>query len=96
MNKEELKTFEGLYVTLRTDSSFIKGKLTRVDDDTVHLNEAQIAYKPAFHEVFTQPVQVFDWIIVNPYKIYDCYLTFDQVSKNYTIASGSPVHVHAI
>lgn len=84
MEKEKLKIFEGLYVTLKTESCFIKGKLNRVDDDTVHLISAQVVYKPAFHEVFTQPVQVFDWIIVNPYKVYDCWDTFDQVGNKYT------------
>lgn len=88
MEKEKLKTFEGLYVTLKTDSCFIKGKLTRVDDDTVHLNQAQVVYKPSFHETFTQPVQSFEWLLVNPYKIWDCYLTYEQVSNNYTISAA--------
>lgn len=88
MEREKLKGFQGLYVTLKTDSSFIKGKLTHVDDDSLIVTDAELIKRPSFSDTYSDTLSKATWLIVNPYKVWDCCLTYEQLSNNYTISAA--------
>lgn len=87
MDKEKLKRLHGLHVTVKTDSTFIKGKLTHVDEDSVILTDAECIQKPHIFESYSDSIVKTSWLVLNPFKIWDAWPTYEQVSNNYTISS---------
>lgn len=88
METEKLKSFQGLYITIKTDACFIKGKLTHVDDDSLIINQADVIKLPSFLDTYSDNIMAFSWIVVNRRKVWDCFPSYEQLSNNYTISSA--------